>query len=57
MQAIPHLEANATTLILLGDVPLVSADACKQLLTLTESLGLLTVKKTKSNGLWQNCAQ
>lgn len=50
MQAIPHLEANATTLILLGDVPLVSAEACKQLLTLTESLGLLTVKKQNPTG-------
>lgn len=31
-QALPHLDANANTLILLGDVPLVSAKACQSLL-------------------------
>lgn len=31
-QAIPHLDEGANTLILLGDVPLVSVSACKQLL-------------------------
>lgn len=50
MQVLPHLEADATTLILLGDVPLVSAEACKQLLSLTQSLGLLTVNKQNPTG-------
>ena len=31
-QAVPHLDHDADTLILLGDVPLVNAEACKQLI-------------------------
>lgn len=31
-QAIPHLDEDANTLILLGDVPLISAESCKNLL-------------------------
>jgi bifunctional UDP-N-acetylglucosamine pyrophosphorylase/glucosamine-1-phosphate N-acetyltransferase len=31
-QAAPHLEVDANTLILLGDVPLVSTEACKKLI-------------------------
>ncbi|MCL4140351.1 UNVERIFIED_CONTAM: hypothetical protein GTU68_059884 [Idotea baltica] len=31
-QAIPHLDDDANSLILLGDVPLVDVDACKQLI-------------------------
>lgn len=31
-QAVPHLDENSKTLILLGDVPLISSDACKALL-------------------------
>ena len=31
-QAVPHLDDDANTLILLGDVPLVDADTCKKLL-------------------------
>lgn len=49
-QVIPHLDSDATTLILLGDVPLVSADTCKSLLEKTEQLALLTVKKTDPSG-------
>jgi bifunctional UDP-N-acetylglucosamine pyrophosphorylase/glucosamine-1-phosphate N-acetyltransferase len=30
-QAMPHIDSDATTLILLGDVPLVNVDACNQL--------------------------
>lgn len=45
MQVLPHLDQDATTLILLGDVPLVDMEICKQLLAETNALGLLTVKK------------
>lgn len=45
MQVLPHLEQDATTLILLGDVPLVSAESCQQLLNETDALGLMTVYK------------
>ena len=31
-QAVPHLENNTNTLILLGDVPLVDTEACKNLI-------------------------
>src|SRR5674476_828426 len=31
-QAMPHLDSDATTLILLGDVPLVSVESCQRLL-------------------------
>ena len=49
-QVLPHLDSDATTLILLGDVPLVSADTCKGLLEKTEQLGLLTVRKADPSG-------
>lgn len=45
MQVLPHLDKDAVTLILLGDVPLVDAGICQQLLDETDALGLLTVKK------------
>src|SRR5690606_2824457 len=49
-QAAPHLDADATTLILLGDVPLVSADSCKKLLDKSGELGLMTVNKADPTG-------
>jgi len=49
-QAMPHLDVDATTLILLGDVPLVSIESCKALLEKTEHLGLLTVMKADPTG-------
>src|SRR5688572_18467725 len=49
-QAAPYLDNEATTLILLGDVPLVSQESCKKLLEKTQELGLLTVKKTDPTG-------
>ncbi|MGB7815041.1 MAG: bifunctional UDP-N-acetylglucosamine diphosphorylase/glucosamine-1-phosphate N-acetyltransferase GlmU [Methylotenera sp.] len=49
-QALPHLDENATTLILLGDVPLLSAESCKKLLDQTEELGLLTFIKPDPTG-------
>lgn len=45
MQVLPHLDSDATTLILLGDVPLVNTATCRQLLDSTDALGLLTIKK------------
>lgn len=50
LQALPHLDKDATTLILLGDVPLVNTDSCRKLLAQTRQLGLLTVKKPDPNG-------
>lgn len=50
LQAAPHLDADATTLILLGDVPLVSIESCQQLIGKTKELGLLTVKKQNPAG-------
>lgn len=49
-QAMPHLDTDATTLILLGDVPLLSVDSCKKLLDQTEELGLLTFIKPDPTG-------
>ena len=49
-QVLPHLDEEGTTIILLGDVPLISAEACKQLLVETQDLGLLTVKKQDPTG-------
>ena len=34
-QALPHLDADATTLILLGDVPLIRVESCRRLLQQT----------------------
>ena len=50
-QAMPHLDNDAVTLILLGDVPLVDVGACKQLLSQAQSqLALLSVKKADPTG-------
>lgn len=49
-QAMPHLDEDAKTLILLGDVPLLSAESCKKLLDQTEELGLLTFIKPDPTG-------
>lgn len=50
-QALPHLDSDATTLILLGDVPLIEADTCRQLLQQAESgFALLTVNKPDPSG-------
>jgi bifunctional UDP-N-acetylglucosamine pyrophosphorylase / glucosamine-1-phosphate N-acetyltransferase len=49
-QAMPYLDEEAITLILLGDVPLISADSCKKLLEQTEELGLLTFIKPDPTG-------
>jgi len=49
-QAMPYLDEDATTLILLGDVPLLSVDSCKRLLDQTEELGLLTFIKPDPTG-------
>ncbi len=49
-QALPHLDENATTLILLGDVPLLSVESCKKLFDQTEELGLLTFIKPDPTG-------
>lgn len=49
-QAAPHLDQDATTLILLGDVPLLSRTSCETLLNKTKALGLLTVKKANPTG-------
>lgn len=49
-QAQPYLDETGTTLILLGDVPLVSVDSCTKLLEKTEHLGLLTVIKADPTG-------
>ena len=50
LQAAPHLDDDANTLILLGDVPLVSIESCEQLISKTAELGLLTVKKQNPTG-------
>jgi bifunctional UDP-N-acetylglucosamine pyrophosphorylase/glucosamine-1-phosphate N-acetyltransferase len=50
-QAVPHLDENAVTLILLGDVPLVDAAACARLLARAqEQLALMSVQKTDPTG-------
>ena len=49
-QAAPHLDQDATTLILLGDVPLLSQTSCETLLNKTKALGLLTVNKANPTG-------
>jgi len=46
LQAAPHLDADATTLILLGDVPLVDVSACKKLIALAnDKLAILSFNK------------
>lgn len=50
-QAVPYLAPEANTLILLGDVPLVDAAACKALIEqATDKLALLTFNKTDPTG-------
>ena len=49
-QAIPELTQNGTTLILLGDVPLVSVQACQALVQMDAELALLTVVKQNPTG-------
>ena len=50
-QAIAHLDADAKTLILLGDVPLVDADACKKLVDLAATqMAILSFNKSDPTG-------
>ena len=50
LQAVPHLDDDGTTLILLGDVPLLNLQSCMSLLEKPEALGLLTVSKQNPTG-------
>ena len=50
LQAVPQLDDDGTTLILLGDVPLLNQQSCLSLLEKTEALGLLTVSKQNPTG-------
>ena len=50
LQAASHLDDDATTLILLGDVPLLNQQACTALLDKTDALGLMTVNKQNPTG-------
>lgn len=50
-QAVPYLDADATSLILLGDVPLVDVAACKQLIALgNDKLAILSFNKVEPGG-------
>ncbi len=50
-QALPHLEMDANTLILLGDVPLVSAEACQALINQADhQLIIQSFKKSDPTG-------
>jgi bifunctional UDP-N-acetylglucosamine pyrophosphorylase/glucosamine-1-phosphate N-acetyltransferase len=50
-QAMPHLDADGVSLILLGDVPLIEPATCRALLErATHALVLLTVKKDDPTG-------
>jgi bifunctional UDP-N-acetylglucosamine pyrophosphorylase / glucosamine-1-phosphate N-acetyltransferase len=50
-QAVPHLDDNANTLILLGDVPLVDVEACKKLVAQANNkLAILSFNKTDPTG-------
>jgi bifunctional UDP-N-acetylglucosamine pyrophosphorylase / glucosamine-1-phosphate N-acetyltransferase len=49
-QAVAALDADAKTLILLGDVPLLSVESCQKLLAQTQQLGLMTVRKADPAG-------
>lgn len=50
-QAASHLDDNANTLILLGDVPLVDAEACKKLIDqATSKLAILSFNKPDPTG-------
>ena len=50
LQAVPHLDEEGITLILLGDVPLLNQQSCLSLLEKTDALGLLTVTKQNPAG-------
>lgn len=50
LQAASHLDPNGTTLILLGDVPLLNQQSCLALLDQTKTLALLTVSKQNPAG-------
>ncbi|MBC7755815.1 MAG: bifunctional UDP-N-acetylglucosamine diphosphorylase/glucosamine-1-phosphate N-acetyltransferase GlmU [Bdellovibrio sp.] len=50
-QATPHLDANANSLILLGDVPLVDVEACKSLIEqANNTLAILSFNKPDPTG-------
>lgn len=50
-QASPHLDDNANTLILLGDVPLVDVEACKKLIEQAQNkLAILSFNKPDPTG-------
>lgn len=50
-QAAPHLNDDANTLIMLGDVPLVDVDACKKLIAqANQQLAILSFNKTDPTG-------
>ena len=50
-QAVPHLDDNANTLILLGDVPLVDVEACKKLVEQANNkLAILSFNKPDPTG-------
>lgn len=50
-QAVPHLDKDANTLILLGDVPLVDAAACQTLIELANNkLAILSFNKADPTG-------
>jgi bifunctional UDP-N-acetylglucosamine pyrophosphorylase/glucosamine-1-phosphate N-acetyltransferase len=50
-QAVPYLDADANTLILLGDVPLVDVEACKKLIEQANNkLAILSFSKTDPTG-------
>jgi bifunctional UDP-N-acetylglucosamine pyrophosphorylase/glucosamine-1-phosphate N-acetyltransferase len=50
-QALPHLDADADTLILLGDVPLVDVNACERLIAQADNkLAILSFNKDDPTG-------
>lgn len=51
-QAIPHLQSSAVALVLLGDVPLIEAGTCKEVINRAEKcqLVLLTMEKADPTG-------
>jgi bifunctional UDP-N-acetylglucosamine pyrophosphorylase/glucosamine-1-phosphate N-acetyltransferase len=50
-QTIPHLDADAETLILLGDVPMIDADACRKLIVQADNkLAILSFNKADPTG-------
>jgi bifunctional UDP-N-acetylglucosamine pyrophosphorylase/glucosamine-1-phosphate N-acetyltransferase len=51
LQALPHLPAQGTTLVLYGDVPLIQAETLKRLLHVAqEALAILTVELADAEG-------